>query len=54
MHRMYFEMCLALQCAGGALGLQQLALFIFVCLFLWSSPWHVEVLGPGIEPMLQQ
>ena len=27
---------------------------IYICIFFWSYPWHVEVLGSEIEPTPQQ
>ena len=27
---------------------------LFIYLFMWASPWHVEVPKPGIQPVPQQ
>ena len=37
--------CLAHRCLVKVCGIK---------IFFWPHPWHVEVLGPGIEPAAQQ
>ena len=41
-------------CCLGQLSLSMVSAQISFFLFFWPYPWHVEVPGAGIEPMLQQ
>lgn len=45
-------MCIQTACVSGALYL--VAFFTIFFFFLWSYPWHMEVLGPGVKPAPQQ